>query len=115
MSQRRAETTGARPEPDAARPRRNQGQQGWPPEKVRDGNTATRVRDHQGRHLRATMPTAGEGVDAMREESNTGRDPDEACRATPDIRGGVACFRGGGWACPSYWTISGTGAPSTTS
>ena len=30
----------------------------------------------------------------MREESNTRPDPDEVFRATPDIRGGVACFTG---------------------
>ena len=30
----------------------------------------------------------------MREQSNAGPDPDEVFRATPDIRGGVACFTG---------------------
>ena len=30
----------------------------------------------------------------MREQSNPGSDPDEVFRATPDIRGGVACFTG---------------------
>ena len=33
-------------------------------------------------------------MDAMRAESNAGPDTDEVFRATPDIRGGVACFTG---------------------
>ena len=30
----------------------------------------------------------------MHEQSNAGSDPEEVFRATPDIRGGVACFTG---------------------
>ena len=30
----------------------------------------------------------------MREQSNDGPDPEEVFRATPDIRGGIACFTG---------------------
>ena len=30
----------------------------------------------------------------MRPESNAGPDPDEVFQATPDIRGGIACFTG---------------------
>ena len=35
----------------------------------------------------------------MREQSNVELHPDEVFRATPDIRGGVACFTGtrAGW------------------
>ena len=33
-------------------------------------------------------------MDTMRVQSNAGPDADEAFQATPDIRGGIACFTG---------------------